>query len=112
MENYVALPRRVKAAEVLAETQKGEEQQAGSTATVVLARRDKLVVANVGDSRAVLCRNGQPQDLSTEHRHNYCPTSISQFSSNCGTSGKGCWFEQEGASPSGISQTGIACRHS
>ena len=54
---------------LLAETQEGEERQAGSTATVVLARRDKLVVANVGDSRAVLCRNGQPQDLSTEHRH-------------------------------------------
>jgi len=54
--------------EWLHETQEGEERQAGSTATVVLARTDKVVVANVGDSRAVLCRNGQPQDLSTEHR--------------------------------------------
>lgn len=61
---------------MLAETQKGEEQQAGSTATVVLARRDKLVVANVGDSRAVLCRNGQPQDLSTEHRRPAYQTTV------------------------------------
>lgn len=52
----------------LKETQEGDEQQAGSTATVVLARKDKVVVANVGDSRAVLCRNGRAQDLSTEHR--------------------------------------------
>ena len=36
--------------------QEEEEKRAGATATVVLARRDKLVVANVGDSRAVLSR--------------------------------------------------------
>ena len=34
------------------------ERDAGSTATVVLARRGKIVAANVGDSRAVLCRGG------------------------------------------------------
>jgi len=44
------------------------ERDAGSTATVVLARRGKVVAANVGDSRAVLCRAGQPVDLTTEHR--------------------------------------------
>ena len=33
-----------------------EERLSGATATVVLARSDKLVVANVGDSRAVLSR--------------------------------------------------------
>ncbi len=33
-----------------------EERTSGATATVVLARTDKLVVANVGDSRAVLSR--------------------------------------------------------
>ena len=53
---------------VCADTQQGEEAQSGSTATVVLARNDKIVVANVGDSRAVLSRGGHPQDLSTEHR--------------------------------------------
>lgn len=50
------------------DTQEGEEQTSGSTATIVLARSDKVVVANVGDSRAVLCRAGKAQDLSTEHR--------------------------------------------
>lgn len=33
-----------------------EERNAGATATIALARRDKVVVANVGDSRAVLSR--------------------------------------------------------
>ena len=33
-----------------------EEKNAGATATIALARRDKIVVANVGDSRAVLSR--------------------------------------------------------
>lgn len=40
----------------------------GSTATILLARHDKLVIANIGDSRAVLSRNGVAKDLSTEHR--------------------------------------------
>lgn len=51
-----------------ADTQDGEEQTSGSTATIVLARNDKVVVANVGDSRAVLSRSGQSKNLSTEHR--------------------------------------------
>ena len=46
----------------------GEEVESGATATVVLARKDKVVIANVGDSRAVLSRNGKPVDLSAEHR--------------------------------------------
>lgn len=45
-----------------------EERMAGSTATVALVRKDKIIVANVGDSRAVLCRNGRAVDLTTEHR--------------------------------------------
>ncbi|KAK9916403.1 hypothetical protein WJX75_002189 [Coccomyxa subellipsoidea] len=45
-----------------------DERNSGATATVVLVRRDKLVVANVGDSRAVLSRRGQAVDLTTEHR--------------------------------------------
>lgn len=50
----------------------GDDLLSGSTATVALVRRDKIVVANVGDSRAVLCRNGTAVDLSTEHRLASC----------------------------------------
>ncbi|CAI0461037.1 unnamed protein product [Linum tenue] len=40
----------------------------GSTAvTAILIDGEKLVVANVGDSRAVLCRNGLPKQLSVDH---------------------------------------------
>jgi len=40
----------------------------GSTASVVLARADRVIAANVGDSRAVLCRGGAPLELTAEHR--------------------------------------------
>lgn len=53
----------------LATEKKGTmEALSGATATVLLARKDRLVVANVGDSRAVLCRGGKAVDLSSEHR--------------------------------------------
>ncbi len=44
-------PRRLRAA-----CGQGEEGNSGATATVALVRRDKIVVANVGDSRAVVSR--------------------------------------------------------
>ncbi|KAM7256055.1 hypothetical protein ACFE04_011796 [Oxalis oulophora] len=40
----------------------------GSTAVVVVLRKDELVVANCGDSRAVLCRAGVPVPLSSDHK--------------------------------------------
>ncbi|KAL5214013.1 hypothetical protein ABZP36_003165 [Zizania latifolia] len=40
----------------------------GSTAVVALLVRDRLVVANCGDSRAVLCRAGAPIPLSSDHK--------------------------------------------
>lgn len=40
----------------------------GSTAvTAILINREKLVVANVGDSRAILCRNGKTKQLTVDH---------------------------------------------
>lgn len=40
----------------------------GSTATVVVVKGDRLVVANVGDSEAVLSRKGEAVQLATQHR--------------------------------------------
>lgn len=48
--------------------QPGDEAYCGCTATTALIRSDRVIVANVGDSRAVLCRKGNAMDLSTEHR--------------------------------------------
>lgn len=40
----------------------------GSTAvTAILINGQKLVVANVGDSRAVISKNGKPKQLSIDH---------------------------------------------
>ena len=40
----------------------------GATATVVMVRWDRVVVANVGDSRAVLGKAGRAVSLTAEHR--------------------------------------------
>lgn len=46
-----------------------EERLAGSTATVALARPDRVVVAHVGDSRALLVRpSGAAVELTADHR--------------------------------------------
>lgn len=46
----------------------GELGRGGSTAvTAVLINCQKLVVANVGDSRAVLCKKGVAKQLSVDH---------------------------------------------
>ena len=42
--------------------------QGGSTAvTAILINCQKLVIANVGDSRAVICKNGETKQLSVDH---------------------------------------------
>uniref|UniRef100_A0A7N0U3A4 protein-serine/threonine phosphatase n=1 Tax=Kalanchoe fedtschenkoi TaxID=63787 RepID=A0A7N0U3A4_KALFE len=40
----------------------------GSTAVVAVVSRDKIIVANCGDSRAVLCRGGKAVALSSDHK--------------------------------------------
>ena len=49
----------------------GEEkirERAGTTAIVLLMTKDRYYAANIGDSRAVLCRNGKAFPLSTDHK--------------------------------------------
>lgn len=50
------------------ELQTPECDAVGSTAVVAIVTPDKIVVANCGDSRAVLCRNGKPIPLSSDHK--------------------------------------------
>jgi len=40
----------------------------GSTAAVVVVGKKEIVVANCGDSRAVLCRGGVAVPLSRDHK--------------------------------------------
>jgi serine/threonine protein phosphatase PrpC len=41
---------------------------AGCTANVALIVGKQLIVANAGDSRSVLCRDGKPLDMSKDHK--------------------------------------------
>lgn len=43
-------------------------KDSGTTAIVALKRGDLLVVANVGDSRCVLCRGKKAFDMSVDHK--------------------------------------------
>ncbi|XP_073050631.1 LOW QUALITY PROTEIN: probable protein phosphatase 2C 24 [Primulina eburnea] len=40
----------------------------GSTAVIAVVAPDEIIVANCGDSRAVLCRNGKAIPLSNDHK--------------------------------------------
>ncbi|PAV64978.1 hypothetical protein WR25_19621 [Diploscapter pachys] len=51
---------------LLANDTPGEDS--GTTACVCLINNNKVIVANAGDSRAVLCRDGQAIDLSVDHK--------------------------------------------
>jgi serine/threonine protein phosphatase PrpC len=42
--------------------------RAGTTAIVLLMTKDKFYTANIGDSRAVLCRSGKAVPLSFDHK--------------------------------------------
>ncbi|PWA77000.1 Protein phosphatase 2C [Artemisia annua] len=45
-----------------------ESYGVGSTAVVAVVTPDKIIVANCGDSRAILCRNGKAVPLSIDHK--------------------------------------------
>ncbi|KAF5460556.1 hypothetical protein F2P56_020420 [Juglans regia] len=49
-------------------TDDGAARTVGSTAVVVLVGKEEVVVANCGDSRAVLCRDGVAVPLSHDHK--------------------------------------------
>lgn len=55
-------------AEIEQECRESNPTTMGSTATVVLVGKDEVVVANCGDSRAVLSRGGIVEQLSTDHK--------------------------------------------
>ncbi|CAH2035517.1 unnamed protein product [Thlaspi arvense] len=48
--------------------ERGQPKNAGSTASTALLIGDKLIVANVGDSRVVASRNGSAGPLSNDHK--------------------------------------------
>ncbi|PIN05286.1 Serine/threonine protein phosphatase [Handroanthus impetiginosus] len=50
------------------ELQTPECDAVGSTAVVAVVTPHKIIVANCGDSRALLCRNGKAIPLSTDHK--------------------------------------------
>ncbi|CAN6475953.1 unnamed protein product [Victoria cruziana] len=50
--------------------EKGQQRDAGSTATTAVLLGDRLLVANVGDSRVVACRSGAAIPLSIDHKPN------------------------------------------
>lgn len=44
------------------ESEKDQPRDAGSTASTAVLVDDQLLVANVGDSRVVMCRDGKGKD--------------------------------------------------
>jgi len=53
------------------QAEKGEEfvaDNVGCTAICAIVRKDDILVANAGDSRGVLCRNGVAVELSFDHK--------------------------------------------
>lgn len=50
------------------ELQTPECDAVGSTAVVAIVTPGKIIVANCGDSRAVLCRKGKAFPLSSDHK--------------------------------------------
>eukprot|EP00245_Coleochaete_scutata_P000991 TRINITY_DN11216_c0_g1_i1.p1 TRINITY_DN11216_c0_g1~~TRINITY_DN11216_c0_g1_i1.p1 ORF type:complete len:280 (+),score=49.72 TRINITY_DN11216_c0_g1_i1:261-1100(+) len=51
-------------------SENGQSRDAGSTASTAVLVGKRLLVANVGDSRAVICRGGKALALSLDHKPN------------------------------------------
>ncbi|EOA12525.1 hypothetical protein CARUB_v10026477mg [Capsella rubella] len=64
----VALNADGAAAKCRCELQRPDCDAVGSTAVVSVLTPDKIIVANCGDSRAVLCRNGKAIALTSDHK--------------------------------------------
>ena len=64
----VAWNENVATASCRCELQMPECDAVGSTAVVAVVSPCNIVVANCGDSRAVLCRSGKAIPLSTDHK--------------------------------------------
>jgi protein phosphatase 1K, mitochondrial len=59
---------------------KKEIKNSGTTATVCLLKDNKqLVIAHVGDSQALLCRNGDYQKLTIDHNSQLKSEKVSQL---------------------------------
>lgn len=67
-KEVVAWNETVVGANCRCEMQTPECDAVGSTAVVAVVSPDEIFVANCGDSRAVLCRNGKPVPLSSDHK--------------------------------------------
>lgn len=74
-ENFIAMDKllltpagRAEVKSLMNAESAGNESMAGCTANVVLVKDGNLVVANAGDSRAVLGRSGRAVELSEDHK--------------------------------------------
>eukprot|EP00930_Biecheleria_cincta_P057835 TRINITY_DN43706_c0_g1_i1.p1 TRINITY_DN43706_c0_g1~~TRINITY_DN43706_c0_g1_i1.p1 ORF type:complete len:444 (-),score=57.61 TRINITY_DN43706_c0_g1_i1:266-1597(-) len=56
------------AAATMSPAQVGHPDNVGCTAVACLVQQDTIIVANAGDSRAVLCRNGKAIECSQDHK--------------------------------------------
>ncbi|XP_054814471.1 probable protein phosphatase 2C 24 isoform X1 [Prosopis cineraria] len=67
-QEVIAWNANVLEADCRCELQSPECDAVGSTAVIAVLTADKVIVANCGDSRAVLCRGGKPIPLSSDHK--------------------------------------------
>ncbi|KAJ6719403.1 PROTEIN PHOSPHATASE 2C-LIKE PROTEIN 44-RELATED [Salix purpurea] len=51
------------------ETQKSDETWKAGSASVMVLNREKLLTANMGDFRVVMCRDGVAHQMKSKHRH-------------------------------------------